>query len=393
MQTPPPFVPPQPPRMHNGIKLLVLGLQCALLMIGALIIWIISYSRDSNSNRVAEEIARGWGEEVLIDGPTADSCRVYPESFVCEATVSTKSLHRNIYEAEVFNADVAISGTFVKDSLAASEPAVITLAVASPQIARLSPLTFGGREYRWRRTRTGLQAEVDIADMPQTIEFSTDFEIHGSGKFYVRQYGNSSSVTISGEAPNPSFSDSQLPTERSVEGRHFSASWRSFGLTEGRVGTDRPHYIGAKFLVGVDRYQKVSRSLKYAFIIIVLTYISVLFVEIMTKRNIPLLNYFLIGVALVLFYSLLLSFTDLLSFEIAYLIAATMTIALIVGYMWKMLGSKKATLAIGVILSMLYVSCFILLSMPTYSLLLGSLMLFVTLAAMMYGSLRMKTPV
>ena len=110
----------------------------------------------------------------------------------------------------------------------------------------------------------------------------------------------------------------------------------------------------------------------------------------MTGRNIPLLNYFLIGAALIIFYSLLLSFSEHVSFGIAYLIAAAMTVVLITGYMWRMLGSAKVAVMIGLILTGMYVVCYILLTLSTYALLLGSLMLFAALAAVMYASLKLK---
>lgn len=140
----------------------------------------------------------------------------------------------------------------------------------------------------------------------------------------------------------------------------------------------------------MDRYQKVARALKYAFIIILLTYLSVLFTEMITQRNIPLLNYFLIGAALIIFYSLLLSMSEHVSFGIAYLIAAAMTVLLITGYMWKMLGSRKVAIIIGLILTGMYGSCYIMLTLSTYALLLGSLLLFAALAAVMYGSLKLQ---
>lgn len=87
---------------------------------------------------------------------------------------------------------------------------------------------------------------------------------------------------------------------------------------------------------------------------------------------------------------MLLSFSEHLSFGTAYLIASTMTVVLIAGYMWKMLASRKVGIVIGLILTCLYGSCYIMLSLATYALILGSLILFVALAAMMYGSLKIK---
>ena len=394
MLTPPPI--PYKRRMSYGTKILLLGLQCVLLMIGALAIWLISYSRDERNKDVAEQIANEWGESVYIQGPTVkenlDSASWFrPQTFTCNANVETKSLHRNIYEAEVFNAHVAMSGSFNKDSIAiASDTVFLELGVNTKQLAKTVPLKIGGKTIDWHKSDYFLFAKVNVRDMPQTIDFSTDFEIHGSSALFIKQIGEQSLVTIDGEAPNPSFRGSSLPDKRNLRGRRFSARWESEDAPVGATYKDDFGFVGTNFLVGVDRYQKVSRSLKYAFIIILLTYISVLFTEIIIKRKIPLLNYFLIGAALIIFYTLLLSFSELLSFGTAYMIASLMTIILIAGYMCKMLRSRKIGIVIGSILSSLYISCYILLSLSTYALLLGSLILFIALAAMMYGSLQIN---
>lgn len=393
MQLPPPILRK---RMSLGVKILLLGLQCGLLMFGALAIWIMSYSRDERNKDVAEQIVSEWGDSVYITGPTAQKnlesvAWVRPSTFTCDANVETKSLHRNIYEAEVFNANIKLAGSFNRDSLSIlSDTIFIELGVDTKRIAKLADLKIGGQTVNWSKSDYYLFAKVDISDMPEVIEFSTDFDIHGSGALFIKQIGEESVVTIDGEAPNPSFDGRSLPNEREIRGNRFSARWESEVVSAGVVQTDEFQFVGTNFLIGVDRYQKVSRTLKYAFIIILLTYISVLFTEVVLKRDIPLLNYFLIGAALILFYSLLLSFVGHLSFGISYLIASAMTVALISGYMWKMLPSRKVGLVMGAILTGLYVSCYILLSLSTYALLLGSLILFIALGAMMYGSLLVR---
>lgn len=382
-------------RVSFGLKILLLGFQCALLMIGALVIWIISESREENNRDVAREITQDWGGAVYVNGPVVEvkgdrtSC-VYPSMFACEAVVETQSLHRNIYEAEVFNAHLVMSGTFSKDSVGSLGNTVnIELNVATKQITKLSPLKIGGKIVKWVKSDYSLSAKVDVSDMPQIIEFSTDFEIRGSGTINVKQIGDKSSVRISGAAPNPSFVGYSLPNERSIDADRFSAKWETDDSSTVINENDRG-YVGTNFLVGVDRYQKVERSLKYAFIIIMLTYVSVLFTEIIIKRHIPLLNYFLIGAALIIYYTLLLSFSEQISFGLSYLVASAMTVVLIAGYMWKMLDSRKVAMLIGVLLTCIYICCYILLSLSTYALLLGSLILFMALAAMMYGSLRIN---
>lgn len=401
--TPPPLPPlPTPPpapyerSMSYGSKIILLGLQCFVLMIGTLVIWNISYSREERNLNVSEQIASEWGKPVRIQGPAAKAqldsavlCR--PETYFCTATVETKSLHRNIYEAEVFNAHVSLKGTFCKDSIAMIGDSIfLQLRIPTRQLTEHSALKMGGQTVKWNRSDEYLFSEVDVTDMPQVIEFSTDFDIRGSGSLFVRQIGDKSVISIEGEASNPSFRGSSLPDERSLVGRTFSARWQSDEAPIDLTSDDDSWSVGTNFLVGVDRYQKVERSLKYAFLIIVLTFISVLFAEIMLRRNIPLLNYFLIGAALIIFYILLLSFSEHMSFGFAYTIASVMTVLLIAGYMWMMLGSRKVGIVIGSILTAMYTSCYILLTLETYALLLGSLLLFAALAAMMYGSLQIR---
>ncbi len=393
-----PTPPPIPVRrgMSFGVKLIILGLQCAVLMIGALAIWILAYSRDNRNNDVADQIVKEWGGEVTINGPIASenpdsALTLFPSTFNCQTKVDTKSLHRNIFEAEVFNAQVSITGTFNKQQLAANcDSMYIELNLPTDQLAKLSPLKISGESVEWNRAAYRLYTEVDVSKMPEVMEFSIAFDIHGAESIFINQIGEKSFVTIDGEAHNPSFNGSRLPNERRVSGNQFSAQWSADIAPTAVSKYDDSKSVGANFLVGVDRYQKVTRSLKYSFMIILLTYASVLFAEIVMKRNIPLFNYFLIGAALIIFYVLLLSFSEHLRFGIAYLIAAGMTVGLITGYMWRMLGSKKVALAIGAILIGMYVSCFILLTLSTYSLLLGSLILFIALAGMMYGSLQIK---
>lgn len=394
------MVPPPLPSKYRkpvsyGKKVFLMGLMSCVLMFGVLAIWIMSYSRESSNKEVAESIVNQWGKSVYIQGPTAkenlDSVEwVRPLKFDCQAEVATKSLHRSIYEAEVFAANVSMSGSFDRDSLRAlGDTVVFELGVLTKQIANLKPLKICGKEISWHKSDYYLFAKVNLDELPETIEFSTDFEVRGSEALFIKQIGENSTVTINGEASNPSYNGYSLPIERSHRGSRFSAKWED-SVPDGVTYTDELGFVGTNFLVGVDRYQKVERSMKYSFIFIILTFISVLFVEIMRKQPIPLLNYFLIGAALIIFYSLLLSFVELIPFGFAYFIASAMTVALITGYMWKMLQSRKLGLSIGGVLSLMYLFCYIMLSISTYALLFGSLLLFFSLAAMMYASLNLK---
>ena len=148
--------------------------------------------------------------------------------------------------------------------------------------------------------------------------------------------------------------------------------------------------LGVKLCIPVDQYQQTTRTVKYAILIIVLTFAVVFFVEIRRKVNIHIVQYILIGIALLLFYTLLLSFSEHLSFFISYLIAALMTIGLITTFMAAILKDKKTALVVGGLLTLLYIFIFVLLQLESYALLAGSLGLFVILAVTMYATVKLR---
>ena len=102
------------------------------------------------------------------------------------------------------------------------------------------------------------------------------------------------------------------------------------------------------------------------------------------------MQYLLIGAALLLFYTLLLSFSEHIPFLWSYIIAMVMTIMLITGYLAGILKIRKTALMVGALLLTLYIFMYVLLQMETYALLFGSLGLFVILAVLMYASQKVK---
>lgn len=400
-----PWVPPPRRPISTSEKLILMGVQCLVLMIGALIIYALAYNRDDTNKEVRDRITQGWGGKVAITGPqfvqslTDDSLCVNPTILKARVNVTSKTLHRNIYEAEVFSALVLLAGDFDKEQLKPlGNQLFLKIDLPMQNVDGLETIRIADRTVPLIRKDGYAYARIETASLPNRFEFVLEMKLHGSESLYIKPVGVKSDITFVGTASNPSFQGLFLPTERSVDKDKFSAEWHiekysEYGEADTSVDsyTDRHHYyVGTTFLVGVDRYLMVERSLKYSFIFVVLTYISVFCCETLLRRRIPLVNYFLVGVALILFYSLLLSFVEHQSFLTAYIIAALMTIGLITGYMWRVLESRRAGLTIGAILTVLYVSCYILLTLSTYALLLGSLLLFLALAIMMYVSLKLN---
>lgn len=338
---------PQPfrKRVSYGKKVFLMGLQCFVLMIGALIVCIISEERDSRLADVSQSIREEWGSVLSVSGPEIldgrkASLPLCPESYKCDINVESKLLHRNIYEVGVFDAEVNMSGRFITNDVRSAGDSVKLIVYVNPKtITGLKDVVINGKPYKWSKSSDHLFAMIDTADLTDAVKFETSFHSRGSGGICVGQRSKESEICISGYADNPSFGGSDIPNTRLIEGKNFSACWQN---SSSRYGDRNNTWVArVDFLVGVSSYQKVSRSLKYSFIIILLTFVSVLFIEIMMKHPIPLFNYFLIGAALVLFYCLLLAFSEHIAFGYAYLAASVMTVVLISGYMWRILSSKK----------------------------------------------------
>lgn len=378
--------------MTYGKKAFLLTLQCVLLMIGALSVYVFVFSREISNLQVSNEITEGWGGEVRFKGVKASSASNVntdtqrPSSYTCDATVDSRSLHRGIYEAEVFTANLGFKAVFDGEKLRQmyGPDVAFTLDFPENRIDRLGEVTVNGKPYRWIHHNGFLIVKANIADIPDDVVIQSSFATRGSGGLYLTRVGYTNKITIDGKAANPSFQGSSLPLAREVgDSTRFSASWEGTNTSSSTLYSD---YVGTKFLTGVDRYQKVTRTLKYSFIIIILTYIAVFLTEILRRRSIPLLNYFLIGAALVIYYTLLLSFVELMAFGWAYLVAAVMTVGLISVYMGYITKSKKMGLTIGGILTLYYGACYVML-VSTYALLLGSILLFCAVALLMFATL------
>ena len=148
--------------------------------------------------------------------------------------------------------------------------------------------------------------------------------------------------------------------------------------------------FGVSLVDTVDHYQQNMRSAKYALMFIGLTFIVFFFVEIFTRKRIHPIQYLLVGFALVLFYSLLLSLSEQIGFGYAYLISTLSIIGLILVYAYSVFRNITQTAFLGLVLSGLYIFMFVVLQLEDIALLIGSIGLFFILAIIMYISGKIK---
>jgi inner membrane protein len=197
--------------------------------------------------------------------------------------------------------------------------------------------------------------------------------------------------------PDPSFSGNFLPATSVIKDNGFVAKWRNLAHTRGfpqewaNAGYDlSSSSFGVDLFIPVNGYQKTMRAVKYAVLCILLTFAAFFLIETVYKRSIHPFQYALIGMALVLFYTLLLSFSEYTGFDSAYIIAAAATIGLIAWFVKSILKSLKAPVVMAIVLVLVYSYVFTILQLQDYALLMGSIGLFLTLGVIMYFSRKIQ---
>lgn len=198
-------------------------------------------------------------------------------------------------------------------------------------------------------------------------------------------------VTLNSDWNNPSFSGNFLPFSREIDDDGFSSKWKILHLNRNypQKWTGSRYQIaesefGVNLRVTVDEYQKTIRTAKYAIMFIGLTFLTFFMIELLGGKSVHPIQYLLIGFGLLIFYTLLLSFTEHISFNSSYMLASSAIIILITLYAKSVIKENKLTLLIMGILVLLYGYLFIVIQLQDYALLMGSIGLFLILALMMY---------
>ena len=424
-------------RNHMVFKAILIGFLTLLLMIPMALIGDLIHERERTAKDATAEVYQKWSGVQTIKGPvltipfyeitvgkdgknekTLNVMHVLPETLNFRSEVETQELKRGLYEIVVYNAPMEIKGTFVLPdelrNLSAEAfnqfllgDAMLNIGISdlrgiSEQVEMTwngSTLIFDPGIRQAMILSSGVSTHVDLKDLISggEVEFSVKLNLKGSECLFFVPLGKTTSVDMHSNCTTPSFTGAFLPVERDVNDKGFTSKWKVMHLNRNYpqviIGSrwindiDNSEF-GVDMLLPVQHYQKSMRTVKYAILIIILTFVVSFFVEIFQKKRIHPFQYLLIGAALCLFYSLLISISEHTGFTVAYSIASVMTVTLITCYMTGVLKIKKTALTIGGLLALLYLCIFILIQMETYALLAGSIGLFVILALIMYFSQR-----
>ena len=237
--------------------------------------------------------------------------------------------------------------------------------------------------------------ETSFIDLTAFEEGDFTFSIvyDGSSKIGIVPIGKVTESTMHSNWNAPSFTGSFLPYQKKITNDGFSSNWkilhinRPFSQQSFEVLPNiRQYAFEVDFVIPVDEYQQNERASKYGFLVIGLTFLIFFLIQTISKIKIHIFQYTMIGLSLVMFYTLLISITEHSSFLKAYLIASLLVVSLISLYSISILKNKKFPLFIGLSLLALYGFIFVIIQLDSYALLVGSLGLFMILALVMYVS-------
>jgi inner membrane protein len=421
------------------IKMGLIAFLTLVLLLPSVLIQDLIKERQNRQEEVIKEVSDKWAGSQLLQGPvmilayrkmieqkdkdgksifTASTSYFYllPEALNIDAQAQPRSLHRGIFDAVVYETTVKTQGRFRTPDFKKSglDPAdiywqnvriVIGLSDLkglrnNPEI-KLGDSTFSVQPdfASTNLFKHNLLVQADLSARKNVnLNFSFDLHLRGSSELNFMHLGKNTSVKVSGSWKTPSFTGRYLPEERNVSSSDFKANWtmpyfnRPFPQQWSDaqvVFTDKlvqEASFGVKFIQPVDQYQKTMRSAKYAILIVVLTFISLLFTEIINKRSIHMFQYVLIGAAIIIYYSLLLSFTEQVGFNAAYIIASAATTLLISSFIASVMKNRKVAAIFAAILAVFYSFIFVIIQLQDLALLVGSIGLFVTVALLMYFS-------
>lgn len=435
------------------IKLLSIGFLILLLLIPSAWIQSLMEERQARSREVVSEISSKWAHGQTLVGPvlvvpfthiektkrwekgilveevseTVQRAYFLPEWLLVSSSLQPHVRHRGIFDAVVYDAQVEMKATFgtpdfsrwnipdgqvhwkeaalvtgISDLRGISENPVIESAAKtypSEPINSIGVTLYSSQadgqhsSMQGVSTALGWQSKSDVFDT-----LTMQLQLKGSETLYFVPVGKTTEVQMTGKWSSPSFEGSLLPAqEPEITDTDFSARWKvlSFNRPFAQQWLNQEQHLGGSSFgvrldLPADQYQKSIRTAKYGQLIIILAFTALFLVEIAGKVRIHPFQYILIGFALIIYYTLLLSISEHFGFDRAYAIASVSTITLVGLYAVTFLQKRPLVVLFSALMCVFYGFIFVIVQAQDYSLLIGSVGLFLIVAAMMYFSRTIK---
>ena len=439
----------QPNRFAQWLKtsitarMLMVGALILVLLIPLTYVNILISERAYRQMDVVNDINKKWGNEVMLYGPILklpyktysetstfnektktyfketkthiNYAYIFPEELDIDASVKSKSLHLGNFESAVFTSEMGINGTYntpslkskgIKDDDIIWDKATMLFRTTNLKgIKNEMTISLNGDTYEFEtnfndNSSSNHLDELETAFLNEALltdnfKFNMNVTYDGSEQIQAIPVGRTTTMKMTSNWADPGFIGNYSPDDetRSISEDGFKVDWKVLSINRAfsqlylnKIPNLNQFAFGTKFVVLVDEYQKSERSAKYGFLVIGLTFLVFFLIQTMSKIHIHPFQYLMIGLALVMFYTLLVSISEHSNFLKAYLIAGISVVLLITLYSKSILRNFKFSALIGLSLTALYSFIYVIIQLENYALLVGSIGLFLILATVMFVS-------
>ncbi len=428
-----------------GVKFFMTGFITLALLIPTLMVWGLVEERARRADEVATSIAQGWGASQKINGPylvvpytisekvdrtfkQVTRYAVYSaDRIAIDGDINVEERKKSIYKTQLFHLKTNLNGTFaapdlerIKETGGLPKPTQAFLAMGISDMTGIRSDVaidlqgFGKRNFlpglkrlqgnrvaavqrhvsSYVGGRSGPSGGVHLPIMEEELksgfEFDLSFALNGSKDIEIVPAGSSTDLSLKSNWPHPGFNGNFLPEKRDVTPEGFDAEWTVPSLARGidgvTFGNSLPRTestVQVTFVEPLDFYQVTARTLKYAVGFFSLIFLAVFVLELTGRQAIHWVQYTLVGLAMVIFYVMLLAFAEQVGFGIAYAISSVATTGLIAWYVGDALGQKHGAAIMAAILGITYAVMYMILNQEEFALLAGSVVAFGAIAATM----------
>ncbi|NCS87605.1 MAG: cell envelope integrity protein CreD [Ignavibacteria bacterium] len=401
----------------------------ALLIIPLTMIQSLISERQSYRDGAVKEINKSWAGSQVVAGPvlsvisekwvtnqegkknlSQNKFHFLPENLSIESELIPETRYRGIYEVTLYKAKIRITGFYDFDKLQTIKFSELlknsTDSYLSFNISDLKGIQENVR-IKWNDNdkevnpglknqeifKNGFITNVELSSDVKKYYFDIILQLKGSENLEFIPIGKLTEVSMKSTWNNPSFFGEFLPSSREIKESGFNAEWRinHFNREYPQEWSNNKYNLynssfGVKLLIPVDEYQKTMRTSKYGIMIIILTFVSFFMIEIFSQKGLHPIQYLLVGLSLVIFYSILLSISEYILFHYSYIVASVLVVSIIGIYTSSIYSSRIFGIIISVCLILFYGFMYIILQLQDYSLLIGNIALFLILAAIMYST-------
>jgi len=428
----------------GGFKIAMLVILILLLLIPVAMISSLIRERSYRADEAERSIMEAWGSQFNIYGPViripvverteirtktekeGEKIEIVTQNFTLwitpknvdiRADFSAQKKRRGIFSVALFSGNVSLTGEFslerAKTELKQNQTmnldqAEIIIGLASQKgIRRIIKADWNGSELFFKPGNRNFTVDYSGDNGINALspvnanginKFDIQFAVQGGKTLRALPIGETTHVRIQTDWPSPSFQGGFLPVSYILSEKGFDAEWeisylsRSIPLywistVSGNNESNREwkkEYFGVDFFKPLDHYSLNTRAVKYAILFLIIPFLTLFFLEVFSQRSIHPAQYLLSGLANVIFYLLLLSISEHLSFSVSYLIAAAALTCMMTLFARSLLETWTRSAYMGLVMALLYLLMYLTLNAEDWALLIGSITAFIITGVVMF---------